>query len=145
MSITHKVQAATVSMQALKQRAFSLGAANAFDYALQFLLPVVLVRCLDTDAFGQYRLLWLAMVTVMVVVPMAMPQSLYYYLPRSDAANKRLYINQTLIYLTIAGVVGGWVISPWNPLLPAGMGTLAQYGVLIPLLLALTAASCLLD
>ena len=52
----------------LGRRALSLGGANAIDYTLQFLLPVVLVRCLDAEAFGQYRLLWLAVGTVMAVV-----------------------------------------------------------------------------
>ena len=89
-----EARAAMPTMRLLGRRALSLGAANAFDYAFQFLLPVVLVRCLDTVAFGQYRLLWLAVGTVMAIVTMAMPGSLYYFLPRSEGATKRLYINQ---------------------------------------------------
>jgi len=38
--------------QRLGQRAISLGAANAIDYAMQFLLPVVLVRYLTPEAFA---------------------------------------------------------------------------------------------
>ena len=41
----------------LKRRALSLGMVKAFDQAMQFLLPVVLVRCLDAATFGEYRLL----------------------------------------------------------------------------------------
>ena len=109
MSIAGKVQiGAAVPIGALKRRALSLGSANAFDYAMQFLLPVVLARCLDPAAFGQYRLLWLAVMTIMAVLPLSMPQSLYYFLPRSGAAEKRLYVHQTLIYLGCAGVVGAW-------------------------------------
>ncbi|HEU4643988.1 MAG TPA: hypothetical protein VFS80_00305, partial [Burkholderiales bacterium] len=63
-------------MSSLGARAFSLGAANAFEVALQFLLPVVLVRCLEPDAFGEYRLLWLAVGTVMAILTQAMPGSL---------------------------------------------------------------------
>ena len=44
----------------LERRAISLGSANALDYALQFLLPIVLTRTLDPHSFGEYRLLWLA-------------------------------------------------------------------------------------
>src|SRR6185436_6028773 len=95
----------------LGRRALSLGAANAFDYAVQFLLPVVLVRCLDADAFAHYRLLWLAVGTAMAVVTMAVPGSLYYYLPRSDEPEKRLYINQTLLFLAIAGTLAAWAVS----------------------------------
>ncbi len=61
----------------LKRRALSLGVARGFEYAIQVLLPVVLVRCLDPEAFGQYRLLWLVVGTVMAGATLAMPASLY--------------------------------------------------------------------
>ena len=141
---TKAVLGVVVPLRALKKRALSLGTANAFDYAMQFLLPVVLARCLDPVAFGQYRLMWLAVMTIMAVAPLAMPHSLYYFLPRSGVAAKRLYVHQTLFYLVCAGLVGGWVISPWNPLLPSGMHALAQYQ-LVPCLMTLWVASCLLD
>src|ERR1700704_4073710 len=98
---------AVPTVHRLWRRALSLGAASAFDYVLQFLLPLVLVRCLDTAAFGQYRLLWLAVGTAMAVVTMAMPGSLYYFLPRSESANKRLYINQALLFLAAACLLAG--------------------------------------
>jgi len=37
----------------LTRRAFSLGTANAIDYALQFLIPIVLTRALDAGDFGR--------------------------------------------------------------------------------------------
>ena len=74
MSAGLEARASVPTLHGLGRRALSLGAANAFDYALQFLLPVVLVRCLEPTAFGQYRLLWLAVGTVMAVVTMAMPR-----------------------------------------------------------------------
>jgi O-antigen/teichoic acid export membrane protein len=132
-------------MRGLGRRALSFGAANAFDYALQFLLPVVLVRCLDTAAFGQYRLLWLAVGTVMAVVTMAMPGSLYYFLPRSEGATKRLYINQALVFLAAAGLIAGWAVSSWNPWLPEKMHDLAQHDPVVPLFVLLWMVASLLD
>ena len=44
--------AKAVSLSRLKRRAFSLGVVKAFDQALQFLLPILLVRCLDAATFG---------------------------------------------------------------------------------------------
>jgi len=129
----------------LKRRALSLGAANAFDYAAQFLLPVVLVRCLDTEAFGHYRLLWLAAGTVMAFATLAMPASLYYFLPRSDGATKRLYVNQTLVFLVGAGLIAAWGVSLWNPWLPEKMRGLAGYGVLVPAFVLLWLVASLLD
>ncbi len=132
-------------MRRLGRRALSLGAANAIDYATQFLLPVVLTRCLDATAFGQYRLLWLAVGTVLAVVTLAMPGSLYYYLPRSDGAAKRLYINQTLAVFAACGLIGGWVVSIWNPWLPEKLYGLAQSEAVVPAFVLLWVVASLLD
>jgi O-antigen/teichoic acid export membrane protein len=129
----------------LGHRALSLGAANAFDFAIQFLLPVVLARCLDTAAFGEYRLLWLVAGTVVAVATLAMPASLYYYLPRSDATAKRLYVNQTLIFLVLAGLVSAWVVSSWNPWLPEKLHDLARHEFVLPAFILLWIVASLLD
>jgi O-antigen/teichoic acid export membrane protein len=129
----------------LHRRAMTLGVANGADYAVQFLLPVVLTRTLDPDAFGHYRLLWLAVATIMAVAPLAMPVSLYYFLPRADAAAKRLYINQTLVYLGLAGLVAAWAVSAWNPLLPDTLRPVAAYGPVVPAFILLWVVASLLD
>ncbi len=129
----------------LGQRALSLGVANAFDYAIQFLLPVVLVRCLDAEAFGQYRLLWLVVGTVMAFLPLAMEGSLYYYLPRSDATTKRLYINQTLVFFAAAGLIAAWAVSAWNPWLPAKLHGFSDSEIIVPAFMALWVVSSVLD
>jgi len=129
----------------LAPRAMSLGVANALDYALQFLLPVVLVRYLSPAAFGGYRLLWLVTGTVMAVVTQAMAGSLYYFLPRSDADGKRLYINQAILYLGAAGLIGAWAVSGLNPWLPRNVRDLAGTEVLVPLFVLLWVMASLLD
>lgn len=129
----------------IERQAISLWTANAIDYALQFLLPIVLARTLDVESFGKYRLLWLAVATVMALVPLAMPHSLYYFLPRSDAPAKRLYINQTLLFLAITGSIAAWAVSPWNPWLPQAMRTLSGHAALVPSFVLLWAVASLLD
>lgn len=145
MSTGSETPAGAPSLRRLRQRALSLGGANAFEYATQFLLPVVLARCLDTEAFGQYRLLWLAVGTVMAVAPLAMPASLYYFLPRSNRANKRLYINQTLAFLGFTGLLSGWAVSTWNPWLPETMRGLGEHGAVVPAFVVLWVIASLLD
>jgi len=140
-----EARASVPTVRGLGRRALSLGAANAFDYAFQFLLPVVLVRCLDPVAFGQYRLLWLAVGTVMAVVTMAVPGSLYYFLPRSEGATKRLYINQALVFLAGTGLVAGWAVSSWDPWLPEKIRDLAQHEAVVPLFVLLWVVATLLD
>jgi O-antigen/teichoic acid export membrane protein len=132
-------------MSALGARALSLGAANAFEYLLQFLLPVVLVRCLEPEAFGEYRLLWLAVGTVMAILTQAMPGSLYYFLPRADAEGKRLYINQALLVLAAAGLAAGWAVSAWNPWLPPQLAGLARHDLVVPAFVLLWVIASLLD
>jgi O-antigen/teichoic acid export membrane protein len=138
-------QSAAHTLRRLRQRALSLGGANAFDYVTQFLLPVVLARCFDTVAFGLYRLLWLVTRTAMAIAPLAMPASLWYFLPRSDREHKRLYVNQTLLFLAITGLISGWAVSSWNPWLSSSMHGLEQYGAVIPVFLALWVFASLLD
>ena len=129
----------------LAPRAMSLGVANALDYGLQFLLPVVLVRHLSPAAFGGYRLLWLATGTVMALVTQAMPFSLYYFLPRADADAKRLYINQAILYLAAAGIVGAFAVSALNPWLPEKFRDLAGNEWIVPLFVLIWVMASLLD
>jgi O-antigen/teichoic acid export membrane protein len=134
-----------IPLAGLKRRALSLGAAKAFDQAMQFLLPVVLVRCLDGATFGEYRLLWLAVGTLMYLATFNVPQSLYLFLPRSDARLKRLYINQALLFMGLSGLACAWLVSPWNPWQPAALEPLAKYGGLVPAFVALWLLTYVLD
>jgi len=145
MSEEHEGRARAHTLRRLRQRALSLGGANAFDYVTQFLLPVVLARALDTLAFGQYRLLWLAARTASSIAPLAMPASLYYFLPRSDGDTRRLYVNQTLFFLAVTGLISGWAVSSWNPWLPQSMQALEEHGAIVPTFVALWIAASLLD
>src|SRR5512141_1625770 len=130
----------------LERRALSLGTANAIDFALQFALPMVLTRTLDPHGFGQYRLMWLAVMTLMVITPMCMAPSLYYFLPRSDRPTQRLYINQTMLFLAGAGLVSAWALSAWNPLLPGKLEEVfAGHGALVPAFVLAWVFASLLD
>jgi O-antigen/teichoic acid export membrane protein len=129
----------------LERRALSLGTANAFDFGIQFLLPVVLARTLDVASFGEYRILWLVVGTLMVLAPLAMPQSLYYFLPRSDASAKRLYVNQTLLFLAAGAFIGALFLSPLNPWLPGKLRLASDPGFLVPAFAFLWVIASLLD
>jgi O-antigen/teichoic acid export membrane protein len=133
-----------ISFDRLKRRALSLGAVKAFDHAMHFLLPVVLVRCLDTTSFGEYRLLWLVVATVMVAT-LNMGGTLYYFVPRSPPLRARLHIHHTMLYLALAGAICAVAISPFNPLLPAPVAPLEKYGLLVPAFVALWLLATLLD
>jgi O-antigen/teichoic acid export membrane protein len=134
-----------LKVRQLRTRALSLGAVNAFDQAMQFVLPVILVRCLDTATFGEYRLLWLVVGTVMAVATLNMAGGLYFFLPRSEAPKKRLYINQTILFLAVMGLICAALVGPWNPFLPAAAAPLQKYGALVPVFVALWVVAVMLD
>jgi len=132
--------------RSLERRAISLGTAFALDYGLQFLLPVVLTRALDPHSFGEYRLLWLGISTLLMITPMCMPQTLYYFLPRSDSEKQRLYLNQCLVFMAVAALAAAWALSPYNPLLPQSMrGLVDHHAVPVMLIAALWIFSWVLD
>ena len=136
----------SIGQASLERRAVTLGTANAIDYALQFLLPIVLTRALDAQSFGEYRLLWLGVSTLLVMVPMFMSESLYYFLPRSDAETRRLYVHQTLLWLTFGGLVGGLVLSALDPFLPQKLLPLvSEHGGIVPVFTMLWILAYLLD
>jgi O-antigen/teichoic acid export membrane protein len=131
------------SLAGLKRRALSIGAVKAFDHAIQLALPVVLVRCLDTASFGEYRMLWLAIGTLMTFATLNMCGSLYYFVPRCEPARKRLYVHQTMLYLIVSGVACALLVGPWNDFLPPARA-LAQYGWVVPAFVALWVLAFLL-
>jgi O-antigen/teichoic acid export membrane protein len=137
--------AKAVSFRRLTRRALSIGMVRASDKAMQLLLPVVLVRCLDTATFGEYRLLWLVVGTVMTLATLNMTSGLHYFLPRSDAARKRLYVHQTALFLAASGLLFAALAAPWNPFLPAVVAPLQKYGALVPAFVALWVTAVLLD
>lgn len=133
------------SMQRLKRRALSLGMVKAFDNAMQFLLPLVLVRCLDEATFGEYRLVGLILGTVMTLAPLNMDSGLYFFLPRADPATRRIYIQQTLIFLAVMGLISAIAASPWSPFASDMLAPLAHHGPLVPALVALWVIGHMLD
>lgn len=138
-------EANTSSTSILHRRALSLGMVNATGYAVQFLLPVVLARFLAPEAFGEYRLIWLAIMTAMSFVPMEMHGVLYYFLPRCDATARGIHIRQTCLYLAAAGVIAALAVSPLNPWLPVNLRNLGENAPLLPALVFAYATTLLLD
>jgi O-antigen/teichoic acid export membrane protein len=110
----------------MRRQIITLGMANIADFAVQLFTPIVLVRVLDEGGFGDYRVLWLAAGTLLATVPMSVPGSLPYFLPRHDLDSQAVFVRQTLFYMFLAGLLSGLALSPLNPFLGGSLGTLAQ-------------------
>lgn len=92
-----------------------LTAGAMVEFALQFLLPVILVRQLDADTFGQYRFLTLMLGTALALAPAFMPQALYYFLPRAGGRQLTV-IGNAVVYLACMGLVVALLASRASPL-----------------------------
>ena len=84
---------------------FSLGAVNALDMVIQVVLPMILVRLLNEGDFAVYRALWLLTGTTQAVLAMAVPASLFYFLPRHSRTDGSIYLVQATAYLFAASVL----------------------------------------
>jgi O-antigen/teichoic acid export membrane protein len=137
--------AKALTFRRLTHRALSIGAIKASDKATQFLLPVVLVRCLDTATFGEYRLLWLLVGTVMTVATLGMTRGLALFTPHCEAERKRLYVHQTMLFLVASGLLFAALVGPWNAYLPAAVAPLQAHGTLVPAFVGLWIVASMLD
>ncbi len=129
----------------MKRQMVTLGIANIAEFAVQLATPIVLVRVLDEIGFGDYRLLWLAAATLLAIAPLGMPGSLLYFLPRHDLRGQAVFVRQTLMYMAAAGALSALALSPWNPLLPHSLRTMAGADFAAPLFCALWIFGSVLD
>jgi O-antigen/teichoic acid export membrane protein len=79
-----------------------LGQALAFSF--NFLVPVVVVRFFDVSQYGVYKQLFLVIMTLTLILPFGIVESLYYFIPRNRLADRQ-YIMYTLSFLIIAGLL----------------------------------------
>ena len=135
-----------MSHQSIKDQVLSLGAARLIDYGLQFVLPMVLARVFEPVQYGQYMLLWLVVNSSLIVTTLYMPQSLFYVLPHSRSdAEKTCNVLNTLLFLTITGLLAAVAVAPWFSLLPERFMTIGAYPWVLPVVVFLWTVSQLLD
>ena len=74
--------------------------AKSIAFALNFALPLVLVRRLDQREFGLYKQVFLIVGTAVITLPVGFSMSAYYFLPREETRG-RIVLNILLFYLAI--------------------------------------------
>ena len=98
-----------------------MGGAVIFERLIQFSIPLILVRIFSVEEFGHFKLFWLLANTVMLFATMGLPNSLMFFLPRSDYDARRAFIFQTMAVLLFTGFVAAIFISPLSPFRPASI------------------------
>lgn len=97
--------------RSLTRQMVVLFAGRAAAFAFSFALPLVLARIFSPAEFGLYKQLFLLHGTLLAVLTFGFSASLYYFVPRHAAREQRIYISQTLLVLSIAGIAGAAALA----------------------------------
>ncbi|HEY6099105.1 MAG TPA: oligosaccharide flippase family protein [Anaeromyxobacter sp.] len=117
-------------------RARPLLAARLAGAALTLAVPMVLARVLLPSSYGTFKQGWLVSQTLILVLPMGLTQSLYYFVPREPAERDR-FVSQTLWAHVALGVLGAALLLAGAPLLAAHFSN-PELAALSPWLAAFT-------
>ncbi|MHB8875511.1 MAG: polysaccharide biosynthesis protein, partial [Myxococcaceae bacterium] len=99
----------------LVSRAGPLVLARFVSACLTVSIPLALARSMALADFGTYKQLFLISQTLYFVLPFGVPQSLYFFIPRSE--EKRTFLGQTLLFLLGAGCAAGVALWAFGPTL----------------------------
>jgi O-antigen/teichoic acid export membrane protein len=112
--------------------AMTIMAGRTLGYVALFVLPLILVRWFDQEAFGTYKQVFLLYGTILALAQLGMSESLFFFLPGAERDGGR-YVANTIIVLggvgliiaaglvagaeTIAGRMNNPALAPLMPLL----------------------------
>jgi len=74
-------------------------------FAFNLIFPLLLVRVLDQAQFGAYRQCFLVVLTMQNLLPLGMPASVAYFLPREEERGAEIIFNITAFLLVMGGLV----------------------------------------
>ena len=123
-----------MSSPSFLRRAGPLVLARFASAVVTTVVPLVLARAMPIEEYGTYKQLFLVGVTLTAILAFGVPQSLYYFLPRTEQG--RPYIVHVLVLLAGAGAVAAALVllaTPWigelfsAPELPEYRYALAAY------------------
>jgi O-antigen/teichoic acid export membrane protein len=129
----------------LAGNALWLGLAGLIEYGLQVILPIVLVRELTIQEFGDYRAVWLLIATVIAVAPFYLPQVLFYFIPRSRPDEAASHIASASLVLNLAGLMTALMVYCFREHLSHVLPPTLDHPVIVLAFLAAWVPAALLD
>ena len=102
--------------RSLRTQSAVMAAARLLATGVAVFLPIILVRALDQTTFGHYKQFFLVAMNAILLLSLTLPQSLYYFVPRSPDSSQR-YMEQTFLLLTGIGALGGLLTVAAKPVL----------------------------
>lgn len=126
--------------------AFWLLSARIVSFALNVLLPLLIVRRLSQVEFGHYKQVFLAVSTATMVVPLGFASTAFYFFAREPQRRREIVLNVLLVYAGI-GAVAAAVLLAWPGMLSwlFGDAAVAQFAPALAMLLPLWMLSGLLE
>lgn len=120
-------RAASSESASLTKPAFFIMIAKSISFAFSFVLPLLLVRWLSQEEFGLYKQIFLVVGTAMVVLPLGLGMSAFYFLPRERERKGHVVFNIMLFNIAVGGLACAVLV-----LKPAILGSLFNSTHLIP-------------
>jgi O-antigen/teichoic acid export membrane protein len=97
----------------LTRRVSWLTFAKTAGFAFSIALPLLLVRRLDREQYGLYKQAFLMVATAVTVLPLGVPMSAFYFLPREPTRRRQTVLNIVLFHVAVGALAcGALVLRP---------------------------------
>ena len=93
--------------ESLTWRVSWLTFAKTVGFAFSIALPLLLVRRLDREQYGLFKQAFLVVTTAMTVLPLGVPMSAFYFLPREKTRQRETVLNIVLFHVVIGALACG--------------------------------------
>lgn len=99
-----------ISMSGLVKQAGIISAADFVRLFVKTVIGIFLARILTQADFGSYRQLFMIYTLVSAIFMVGLPQSVYYFIPKSDEETRKKIIAQTIDFISIFGLAASLLI-----------------------------------
>jgi len=91
-------------MSLLVKQAGIISAADFLRLFFKTVIGILLARILTQAEYGTYRQLYMIYMLMSALFMLGLPQSIFYFLPKSDVETKLKYIKQTVNLFMVLGL-----------------------------------------
>src|SRR5579859_3842535 len=96
--------------ESLTWRVSWLTFAKTAGFAFSIALPLLLVRRMDREQYGLYKQAFLIVTTAMMMLPLGVPMSAFYFLPREPTRRRETVLNIMLFHVAVGGLACGALV-----------------------------------
>src|SRR5579862_7356100 len=140
------MRAKIVKAHSLTSQAALLLIAKTLAFALNFSLPLILIRRLSQHEFGLYKQTFLIVATAIATLPIGFGMSAFYFLPRESERRAQVVFNILVFYMVIGAIACAVLVTyPRSLVAILNSSDLLDYGPLIGVVILLWVLSSFLE